>query len=454
MRDRLPMMLHLVLTALTCALATASAWSQTEAGTGKIEPADASRKSEAVEPGVTATGGTTQGGAMANIADRVKVRDRNAPRREDRTAINLGNKHINAIFGGLEQGAGMGFGIELTTADSIPGIEFRATAITSTKLYRRFELEGYIPKIGDERTHANFWFSYLRRTKDHFFGIGPRTPDEPRTNYDNETRLYQVSFFRDFTDHLEAGVFLGVVNAANYRGQNEDEVPIDSLYSANPNVVPTTRWAPGLSGGSKLLPYGVYFEYDRRDNRLGLTQGGYIYSRLSSVNGLEKTGVFSDFGWVEFDIDVRGYIPLGSHSTSLALRMLSETKSPKGGSQIPFYAQSRLGGRSFVRGFDTFRFHGNNLLLFSTELRRQVWGLKDDRGLDLFFLGDGGQVWGDSRSKTNAQILQNDRFDSANWRFGIGGGVQFRFSEMFSFRVEMAHSNEANKVYFSVGRGF
>ncbi len=404
------------------------------------------------------TGGGNPGGApqskIANIGDRFKSRDRYVPRREDRTAINLGNKHINAIFGGLEQGASFGFGVELTTADTIPGVEFRATAIGSFKLYRRFELAAIIPKIGDENTYAQLWFSYLRRTKDNFFGIGPRTPNPPETNFDNESREFFGTLYHDFTDRLRGGIYAGISNTSIYRGQDENDPPIDLLYSGDPTVQPITRFAPGLRGGSKLFSYGAGLEYDNRNNEVGLTKGFYLYGRIASVDGLDKGNTFSDFGWIETELDGRGYIPLGSDKTSFAMRALLELKNPKRGSQIPFYAQSYIGGRSHLRGFRNFRFRGNKALLLATELRQTVYPQKEDRGVDIFGFGDAGQVWGDNRSKTDPAVLANNQFDSKNWRFGMGGGAQYRWNKTLAVRVEIAHTNERNQVYFSISRGF
>jgi outer membrane protein assembly factor BamA len=389
----------------------------------------------------------------SSLASRVKSRSRNYPRRDSRTAINLGNEHLNAIFGGFEQGAGFGGGIELTTADSLPGIELRATALVSTRFYRAAEFGAYIPKIGDERTHADIWYSYSRRTRDRFFGIGPRTPESDKTNFDLEQRSASGALFRDFTNHFQAGLYLGYTDSDAYRGQRKNEPFIDVLFSNNPAVMPITRFVPGLHSGSKTVAYGIFGEYDRRNNERGLTRGVYLYGRVASVDGLEKSA-FSDYGWVEGEFDVRGYLPLGSNKTSLALRVASELKAPKGGSQIPFYELARLGGRSYVRGFDTFRFYGQNLLLGSVELRQTVYAKEEDRGVDVVVFGDAGQVWGDSRSQTNAAVRQNNRFDSSNWRASLGGGIQYRHSKSFGFRIDFGHSNEANKVYFSVSRGF
>ena len=78
---------------------------------------------------------------------------------------------------------------------------------------------------------------------------------------------------------------------------------------------------------------------------------------------MNNHSMFSDYGWLEAEFDARGHIPLGSSRTSLALRSKGEFKKTKGGSQIPFYDLSYLGGREYVRGYDLYRFRGNNVLI-------------------------------------------------------------------------------------------
>ncbi len=399
-----------------------------------------------------ATGGAPPQAPLTQLGDRFESRDRNAPRRDNLQAIKI-VKHVNGLFSGFDQGAGFGFGIELTTADKIPGVEFRAKAIISTRFYRRLEAEAYIPKVIDEQTHANVWFTYLRRTRDNFFGIGPRTPKEPETNYASEYRTYNASLFRDFTKDLQAGVYFSLGNIDAYRGKDDNDVPIDVLYSNNPNIQPVTRWLPGLHTNAKIVSYGAFTEYNGRTNERGLTKGAYFYGRISSLDGL-KNDFFSDFGWMEFSLDGRAYLPLGSDFTSVALRINAEFLDPKGGSQIPFYVLPWYGGRSHGRGFSNYRFRGNNLLLFSIEPRRTVWKQSDTKGLDVFVFGDGGQVWGDSRSTTDPQVLANEKFSSKNWRYGIGGGAQYRLNKDFAVRLDFGHSNERNMVYISLSRGF
>jgi hypothetical protein len=392
-----------------------------------------------------------QGGSTSG---RVQDRDRNYPQRENRTAIRL-VRHVNGIFGGLESGAGFGFGIELTTADSIPGVEFRLTALTSTKLYRKFEGEAYFPSLGDENTHASIWYGYQRRTEDNFFGIGPRTTRDTETNFDWERRSVNAGLFRDFTDAVQAGIYVSYLNSDAYRGEDDADPPVDVLFSNSPFVVPITRFTPGLHSGSKTVNYGAFVEVDARNNDDGLTKGFFFYGRAYSVDGLDKgDGVFSDYGWTGAELDGRAYIPLFSDRTSLALRIAADLKDPKGGSLIPFYDLSALGGFSRVRGFNTYRFRGNNSLVASVELRQTVYSSSETRGVDVIVFGDAGQVWGDARSKTDPAILANDRFDSSNYRAAMGGAVQYRHTRSMVVRVDVARTNERTHAYFTLSRGF
>jgi Omp85 superfamily domain len=404
-------------------------------------------------PQSTPQAGSPTGG-ISGLASRVKVFNRNGPSRESWNTINLGTKYANAVVGGFEQGALIGFGVQVTTADLFRLVEFRVTALTSPNLYRRFEGEAYFPRVFDENTHADVWFDYLRRTKDNFFGIGSLIPNNSQTNYDLEQRSYNASLYHDFTERLQVGGYFSESNSATYRGQKHRDIPIDSLFSGDRDTVPPVRWAPGLLTNARILSFGGFAQFDLRDNSRGLTKGAYFYGRIGSAQGLKDKTAFSDYGWLEAELDARGYIPLGSDKTSLALRGYASLKDARGGSQIPFYDESFLGGRMYGRGFKNFRYRGNNLALGSAELRQTVWTQSEDRGLDVFGFGDAGQVWGDNRSQTDPTILANRDFDSRNWRASVGGGLQYRYSRGFAGRIEIGHSHERNLIYASITRGF
>jgi hypothetical protein len=388
------------------------------------------------------------------LSGRTFARERNAPQQFNATAIKLVD-HVNALVGGFDQGAGFGFGMELTTAKGadLKGFEFYARAMGSTRLYRSGELG---VRVGNNKTRGEVWFNYTRRTKDNFFGFGSLNPNTSETNFATERRSYNGLFAQRFARRLEAGLYGSFSSTGSFRGDDNKDIPIDTLFSGNPNVTPITRFIPGFQQNVRLVSYGAFAELDMRNNERGLTRGGYFYGRFGGVDGVDTDNAFSDFGWVETELDGRVYIPVLSNKTSLALRGYAVLREPKGGSQIPFYEQAFYGGRSFGRGFRGMRFRGDNSVLFSGEVRQTVWSMNDEntKGLDLVVFTDVGQVWGDNRSNVNPAILVNENFDSRNYRTGFGGGIQYRLNKSFAFRLEVGASNERILPYMSLRPGF
>src|SRR5262249_52770487 len=393
-------------------------------------------------------------GYASQFMGRAFSRERNAPQQYSATAIKMVD-HVNALVGGFDQGAGFGFGMEITTATGaeLKGYEFYARALGSTRLYRSGELGA---RFGTNKTRGEVWFNYTRRTRDNFFDFGSLSPNNPKTNFATERRSYNGLFARKFMRRLEGGLYGSFSSTGSFRGDFESDQPIDTLFSGNPNVTPATNFLPGFQQNVRLVSYGVFTEVDLRNNERGLTRGGYFYGRFGSVDGIDSRPSFSDFGWLETELDGRVYIPVFSKKTSVALRGYAVLREPKGGSQIPFYEQAFLGGRSTGRGFNNFRFRGNNSVLYSGEIRQTIWSQKhkNTKGLDVVAFGDVGQVWGDNRSNTDPTVLRNDNFDSRNYRTGFGGGIQYRLSRSVAFRIEIGSSNERTLPYIALRPGF
>src|SRR6185503_15388068 len=153
------------------------------------------------------------------ITERVEDRDQYGfPARLSTTAINFGNKHFNVLFGGIERGAGVVFGGEVTTADSLRWVELRFQALVSTSLYQAYIGDAYFKAVGDENTHADVWFRYLRRRHDNFFGIGPTVDESLETNYSTEERSYNATLYHDFSKAVRAGLWVSVSNSNAVEG--------------------------------------------------------------------------------------------------------------------------------------------------------------------------------------------------------------------------------------------
>ncbi|MGH9802313.1 MAG: hypothetical protein ACRD82_18265, partial [Blastocatellia bacterium] len=276
MKKMLGIALSASATLLAFSLFNASpALAQSPNGTNSISTSEQLSRSLSGLAFVTATAEPPS--QISGIGIKTESRKRSAPRRENLQAVKFAGGHVNALIGGFGQGAGASFGVELSTADSIPSVEFRAKLLTSTKFYRRVEGEAYIPKVFSEKTHASIWFNYLYRSRDNFFNIGPRTPETPETNFAVEERSYNFSLYHDLYKGTQIGVYARVANSASYRGEDDKDVAIDSLFSGKPTATPVTRWLPGLNTNAKIFSYGVFAEFDGRINDKGLTKGYYGY---------------------------------------------------------------------------------------------------------------------------------------------------------------------------------
>jgi len=351
---------------------------------------------------------------------------REAPVRETLTAIGLGNPYGRAIFGGFEQGGGIGGGIQVTSSRMLPIVEFRATALTSTKASRRFDLEAYLPHVGGTANHADVWFSYVGRDTG-LFTVDPATGTDVSTEFAIAQRSYQGSFYRDLTAHLQGGIYTQLMNS-------------------RASIGPTTTT-------SRILSYGGYLHYDTRDNSLGLTRGIDLYARAASAEGLGA----ASYGWTEREIDAKGYVPLGRPTTALLVRSRVLLKSPRDDRGIPFYALSWLGGARALRGYDSYRFRDHNLLLLSSELQQTVHAMSGTRGIDVFGSADAGQTWGgDGRDFASLTVTlpANPTFSQREWHPGIGGGLQYRHSRSLAARVEISRGQDRSRFYASLSRGF
>lgn len=449
--------------------------------------------------------GAPQGG-VGGLGDRFRTLEVEAPRRENRQLIGLGNEHVYAVFGGMGFGAGFGGGIHLTTADKIPGVELYASALVTTRKYRQFDVGAFIPRLLEEGTHAEIRFRYLRRVRDNFYGIGPdvdipvpvdeasglpfggfrpASSQDYETNYDLEQRQFSAVLEHGFGEIFQFGGYVDVTSSSTYEGEDDSDPPIGSLFAPTatpigvavfpPGVAVNFLPAPGLFTGSKILSEGIYAESDNRNTEDGLPKGYYLYGRIANSDGIGDDdpllvalpfavsggGVTAnffaigerDYGWVEAELDARAYIPLGSDRLSFAARYYSELKNPKGNSVIPFYHLARLGSGGTLRGFDTFRFHGNNSILLSGEIRATVRMIENDpqKGIDVYALVDAGQVWGIGTGKPES--APGNEFSSDNWEADAGGGVAVRFGK-FQMRIELAQSNEETKFRLNFGTGF
>ena len=254
---------------------------------------------------------------------------------------------------------------------------------------------------------------------------------------------------------MQGGVYAQVMNAESSPGRDTTDIPIDASVLEYARRRRPRAGFPVSRSNTQILSYGGFLAYDTRDNSIGLTRGVNIYGRVASADGLGHHDASDDYRWIEREFDVRGTLRSEVPGRPSCCVPEDSSRRPKDGSQIPFYDLSWLGGREYLRGYHSYRFRGNNVLLLSTELQRTVHAMTPVRGVDLFASADTGQVWGDARSSTDPAILDNQDFQLAQ--------LALRHSEaVFSIGTRAASPLESKSagvassilIYWSLSRGF
>jgi outer membrane protein assembly factor BamA len=146
----------------------------------------------------------------------------------------------------------------------------------------------------------------------------------------------------------------------------------------------------------------------------------------------------SDFTFDRVAGDARGYASLGSPQRVLALRALASVDRPAAGSRVPFYLQEALGGSRTLRGYHSFRFRGEKLLLLQAEYRWETWP-----ALEFALFADVGRAYG-----------RNEAFALRGLEHDYGVGVRLKTHDSVLARLEVARSGEDTRLLLRLGPSF
>ena len=158
---------------------------------------------------------------------------------------------------------------------------------------------------------------------------------------------------------------------------------------------------------------------------------------------MRNTTEFSDqnfdaYSFYELNLDAQQYIPLFDGKRVIALHgetWLTDTNATQ---TVPFYMQPTLGGPDTLRGFEAFRYYGNNAVLIQSEYRWEASSV-----LDLALFADGGKVF-QNWNELNFHKLESD----------FGFGLRFKSASATALRIDTGFSHEGFKVWFRVMNPF
>jgi outer membrane protein assembly factor BamA len=282
---------------------------------------------------------------------------------------------------------------------------------------------------GVRRSETDFFLfadlRYLNFPQEDFFGLGPNSEKDNRTDYLLDGQSYDGVFGVKISDQA------AVVFRAGYLESDVGE-GTDSRFPNTEDVFDESE-APGLNEELEFIRTLSIAFADFRDTPGNPHKGAFFGFAHYYFDSRDEP-----FDFQRYVIDARGYLPLGSKQRVLAARFLTTLDDTKDGHSVPFYMQETLGGSGLLRGFREFRFRDLNTLYLSAEYRWEAapaW--------ELAFFYDTGKVFAD-RSDFNFEDLEDS----------YGFGTRFKFPEGVFMRFDVARSDEGTRFYWTFNSSF
>lgn len=329
-------------------------------------------------------------------------------------------------FGQLVPGAGFSVGPRYQKTLMDGHLKFNGSVYGSTKKYYMVRFDASAVNLLSGHGSVDFLTSHLDFPQMPYYGPGPESRKTGRSDYrlENTTVGFQPTFH--LIPHLSAGAVGDFIAINVGPGTSSKFISTQDQYS--PDVT------PGIQQQTSYLKGGGFVQYDWRDKPGDPTEGGRYhaeYDKFSDQN-------FDAYSFYELNLDAQQYIPLFDGKRVIALHgetWLTDTNATQ---TVPFYMQPTLGGPDTLRGFEAFRYYGNNAVLIQSEYRWEASSV-----LDLALFADGGKVF-QNWNELNFHKLESD----------FGFGLRFKSASATALRIDTGFSHEGFKVWFRVMNPF
>jgi outer membrane protein assembly factor BamA len=344
------------------------------------------------------------------------------------------NKYMGGLpglllrIGGTPSGSGFALGPEYFRPDLAKGqMSFRASAVGSTKLWYLIETELRFPHLARRYLDLGFQGRRLDANSFDYYGPGPDSQKEGRSDYRREESELDLSLtFRPTRRYLSIGLTTGYLWFNVGPGQSSVFISSEKQYPASV--------APGIDRQTNYLRAGPFLEVDSRDKPQDPHGGTHFLAKLNQFSDRR----YDQYSFRQIDASIEQYLPFFNQKRVIALRARSVLSYPSAGSAVPFYMQPTLGGTSDLRGYRRYRFYDNNSFLVNAEYRWEVFTL-----MDAAVFADAGKVF-HKVGDFNLQKLESD----------VGFGLRFKTRRSVVFRIDTAFSHEGFGLWFAFNRVF
>lgn len=304
--------------------------------------------------------------------------------------------------------------------------------LQSNSLWNFYEFHYRDLSMGNGRYILDIRLKDFKNPASRFYGLGPNSSFGSQSNYTLAESSAHVTVGANL-DHQKIRVWF--MERLREYGASQGVIP-GMPYSGT--LFPSVN---GFSNSPVIISHRVNLTYDTRDNHLIPSTGTYarVFAELDQNETPGEVSLFD-----RFNAEYKTWIPQGDNDQNvLAIRGMVNLMN---GPNIPFYAQSMLGGAYTLEGFGTGRFYDLDAALFNMEERIQAFDMTLLGVTSTWqiapFLGVG-EVFHDQRELTNPSL------------YAINPGVGFRalVEPNVVGRLDMGYSTQAGVVEF-VGIGF
>jgi outer membrane protein assembly factor BamA len=386
---------------------------------------------------------STAGGRLAqwdNLREK-KARELRAPERRglEKALYEIKEQHLlerfaagwhgfHPAFGGLHTGSGFALGTDWRQERLWGGVlDVSVSGRMSFKAYQKYGFQIGMPRLRNEHLFADFTATYRNYPQEDYFGLGPKSRREHRTNFRLEDATYLGTVgVRGWRKRLALGARGGIVQVNAGPGTDGRFASTERLF--------TPGDTPALDRQPDFFQFGAFAQMDWRDEPGNPRSGG---------NYLVRWDTFGDRDWGRYsfrryEVELQQYFPFFNRRRVIAVRARTSLTDTSPGQTVPFYMMETLGGSEDLRGFREFRFRDRNLMVYNLEYRWEVFS-----GLDMALFGDAGKVFSDRSD-----------FSLADVEGAYGIGFRFNQAKAVFLRIDIGRSREGTRFFFKFGHVF
>jgi hypothetical protein len=291
--------------------------------------------------------------------------------------------------------------------------------------YKRIEAEFIAPRMFKRRGHLSVLGGWREATQVGFYGLGPNTSKDDRTNY-LFRQPYGSALLTVFPTRrmlmLRGGAELS--RWTQLPGEGSDP-SVETRY--------TPATLPGLGAKVTYLHTQGTVGIDWRTSPGYTRRGGFLGATLHDYHDPDEL-----FGFRMMEYEAIEHIPILREAWVLAFRGRVQTAFEKDGQQTPFFMLPSVGSGSTLRGYSSWRFRDENSLLVQAE-----WRIMVNRYLETAVFYDAGKV-----------APRPEDLDFKGLKSDFGFGIRFHGPFTTPLRVELAKGREGLHLVFSSSAPF